>query len=249
MPYRGTRPWSRVRRPGLALSGSSARAKPLLVGGNGGRAGGAWPGVEAVAETVVFGEMSTGASNDLERATALARRMITEYGMGERLGVVTFGSNEERVMFGGESRSYSEQTAHAIDAEVHRLLDQATHARMISSSTLGQCSTDWRRRFSAGRHCRAPNWSALSVATLRRSNHFRCLRVDCSAKVRSDRSVDRIGGPSVGFEACVGLKDGSIGHLGRFCHRNVRPDRRDRGTARHHVGTWCDGSEPEPQRA
>ena len=78
-----------------------------------------------VAETVVFGEMSTGASNDLERATALARRMITEYGMGERLGVVTFGSNEERVMFGGESRSYSEQTAHAIDAEVHRLLDQA----------------------------------------------------------------------------------------------------------------------------
>ena len=125
MPYRGTRPWSRVRRPGLALSGSSARAKPLLVGGNGGRAGGAWPGVEAVAETVVFGEMSTGASNDLERATALARRMITEYGMGERLGVVTFGSNEERVMFGGESRSYSEQTAHAIDAEVHRLLDQA----------------------------------------------------------------------------------------------------------------------------
>jgi hypothetical protein len=35
----------------------------------------------------------------------------------------------------------------------------------------------------------------------------------------------------------------------RFCHRNVRPDRRDRGTARHHVGTWCDGSEPDPQRA
>jgi cell division protease FtsH len=78
-----------------------------------------------VAETVVFGEMSTGASNDLERATGLARRMITEYGMGERIGVVTFGSNEERVMFGGESRSYSEQTAHAIDAEVHRLLEQA----------------------------------------------------------------------------------------------------------------------------
>jgi cell division protease FtsH len=78
-----------------------------------------------VAETVVFGEMSTGASSDLERATALARRMVMEYGMSTRLGVVRFGSNSEDPLFGGQSRQYSEQTAHAIDEEVRQLLDDA----------------------------------------------------------------------------------------------------------------------------
>src|SRR6266571_5259584 len=58
-----------------------------------------------VAETLVFGEMSTGASNDLERATALARRMVTEFGMSERLGAMTLGSSD---VPGAESRSYSE---------------------------------------------------------------------------------------------------------------------------------------------
>jgi cell division protease FtsH len=73
-----------------------------------------------VAETTVFGEMSTGASNDLERATSLARRMVTEYGMSERLGVVTLGPRDEY-----DWRSYSEQTAQAVDDEVRRLLDEA----------------------------------------------------------------------------------------------------------------------------
>jgi cell division protease FtsH len=81
-----------------------------------------------VAETVVFGEVSTGASNDLERATALARRMVTEYGMSERLGAVTLGSRGEHTFAAGdvgESHYYSEQTAQAIDQEVRRLIDEA----------------------------------------------------------------------------------------------------------------------------
>jgi cell division protease FtsH len=79
------------------------------------------------AETLVFGEMSTGASNDLERATALARRMVTEYGMSARLGAVTLGSTDERAAAGGgpDARSYSEHTAQLVDREVRRLVDEA----------------------------------------------------------------------------------------------------------------------------
>jgi cell division protease FtsH len=84
------------------------------------------------AETIVFGEMSTGATSDLERATALARRMVTEYGMSERLGVATFGSNDDQSWLGANSRSYSEQTAQVIDAEVRSLIDNAyEHARRV----------------------------------------------------------------------------------------------------------------------
>jgi cell division protease FtsH len=71
------------------------------------------------AETVVFGEMSTGASNDLERATSLARRMVTEFGMTDRLGVVALGSPDP------QPRPYSEVTAQAVDEEVRRLIDHA----------------------------------------------------------------------------------------------------------------------------
>ena len=73
------------------------------------------------AETVVFGEMSTGAGDDLARATALARRMVTEFGMSERLGVVTLGRNAME----DHDTSYSEQTAGLIDWEVRRLVDEA----------------------------------------------------------------------------------------------------------------------------
>jgi cell division protease FtsH len=80
------------------------------------------------AETVVFGEMSTGAASDLERATALARRMVTEYGMSERLGVVTLGARSEHAGSGagsGDGNGYSEQTAQLIDEEVRRLIEEA----------------------------------------------------------------------------------------------------------------------------
>jgi cell division protease FtsH len=85
------------------------------------------------AETLVFGEMSTGASNDLERATVLARRMVTRYGMSARLGTVALGTAEEVAgSGGGESRSYSEDTARLIDREVRRLVDEAyARARQV----------------------------------------------------------------------------------------------------------------------
>ena len=81
-----------------------------------------------VAEQMVFQEMWTGAGNDLERATELARKMVCQWGMSEELGPMTFGKQEEQIFLGrdlGHSKDYSEQTAVEIDREVRRLLTQA----------------------------------------------------------------------------------------------------------------------------
>ncbi|CQR72953.1 ATP-dependent zinc metalloprotease FtsH [Sporomusa ovata DSM 2662] len=82
-----------------------------------------------VAEAVVLGEISTGAQNDLERATDLTRKMITEYGMSEVLGPITFGRRQEQQVFLGRDisrdRNYSEEVASSIDKEVRRLIDAA----------------------------------------------------------------------------------------------------------------------------
>jgi cell division protease FtsH len=83
------------------------------------------------AEELVYGELSTGAHNDLERATALARAMVMRYGMSERLGPLTFGGDGGPTFLrrggggweGGE-REYSEETARTIDEEVRRVIDQ-----------------------------------------------------------------------------------------------------------------------------
>ena len=76
----------------------------------------------------IFGEITTGASNDLENATQIARNMVTRYGMSEKLGPRTFGKREELVFLGREisdQRDYSDNTAHDIDEEVHRLIEEA----------------------------------------------------------------------------------------------------------------------------
>ena len=78
------------------------------------------------AETLVFGEMSTGAGDDIDRATNLARRMVKECGMSERLGPVAFGKKHHMVFLGrdiGEQRNYSEKVGELIDEEVRRLID------------------------------------------------------------------------------------------------------------------------------
>ncbi|MFN8535499.1 MAG: cell division protein FtsH, partial [Dehalococcoidia bacterium] len=77
------------------------------------------------AEAVVFGEITTGAENDIKQATNIARAMVTEYGMSERLGTRTFGRREELVFLGrdiNETRNYSEKIAEEIDQEVHGLI-------------------------------------------------------------------------------------------------------------------------------
>ena len=80
------------------------------------------------AEDITFREVTTGASNDLEQATRIARRMITEYGMSKRLGPRTFGQRQEIVFLGkeiSEHRDYSDKTAERIDAEIKDLIKGA----------------------------------------------------------------------------------------------------------------------------
>jgi len=80
-----------------------------------------------VAEELVYGEVSTGAHNDLERATELARLMVTKYGMSERLGLATYGERTPLFLKGsgmGGERDFSDATARAIDEEVRAILDR-----------------------------------------------------------------------------------------------------------------------------
>ncbi len=81
-----------------------------------------------VAELLTFGEVTTGASNDIERVTKIARSMVTEYGMSSRIGPIALGHKDELVFMGrdfGEQRNYSEQTAREIDEEVRRIVQEA----------------------------------------------------------------------------------------------------------------------------
>jgi len=79
------------------------------------------------AEEIALGHMTTGAGNDLERATELARKMVTQWGMSERLGPLTFGKREEQIFLGKElakHKDYSEKTAEEIDSEVKRIVTE-----------------------------------------------------------------------------------------------------------------------------
>ena len=107
---------------------SRAQFKDRITAAMGGRA----------AEEIVFSEVTTGASNDLEQATNIARTMITRYGMSEKLGPRTFGKREELVFLGkeiSEQRDYSEGVAATIDNEVHDLIDNSyqTAVRLINT--------------------------------------------------------------------------------------------------------------------
>ena len=80
-----------------------------------------------VAERLMFGDITTGASNDIEKATDLARRMVTEFGMSEKLGPMSWGKHEEMVFLGrtmGEQRNYSDDVAKMIDDEVRAIVDR-----------------------------------------------------------------------------------------------------------------------------
>ena len=81
-----------------------------------------------VAEQLVLNDISTGASNDIERATQIARSMVTKYGMSEKIGTITLGSSQEEVFLGrdfAQAKEYSEETANLIDEEVKSIIDFA----------------------------------------------------------------------------------------------------------------------------
>lgn len=93
-----------------------------------------------VAESLVLDDISTGASNDIERATKIARSMVTHYGMSEKLGTINYDSSENEVFIGrdlGRSRDYSERTAAEIDDEVTRIINEAyTKCKELLSENL-----------------------------------------------------------------------------------------------------------------
>jgi cell division protease FtsH len=81
-----------------------------------------------VSEELEFGDITTGAQNDLDRATKIARQMVTEYGMSDRLGPLTLGTKQGEVFLGRDFAShpdYSEQVAYEIDSEIRALIDRA----------------------------------------------------------------------------------------------------------------------------
>ena len=91
-----------------------------------------------VAEALILNDISTGASNDIERATQIARNMVTKYGMSDRVGAITFGGGQGEVFLGrdfAQTKDYSEETASVIDEEVKKIVDRAyTRARDILSA-------------------------------------------------------------------------------------------------------------------
>ena len=90
-----------------------------------------------VAEELIFGDITTGASQDIKQATALARAMVTQYGMSEKLGLINYGNDEDEVFIGRDlahTRSYGETVAGEIDSEVKRIVDEcyANASKIIS---------------------------------------------------------------------------------------------------------------------
>ena len=91
-----------------------------------------------MAEQEIFGDLTTGASNDLQRATALARELVTQFGMSDALGPRTYGERDEMVFLGREiheARDYSEKTAQEIDEEINRII---TRAREVACGIIKQ---------------------------------------------------------------------------------------------------------------
>ena len=100
-----------------------------------------------VAEQLVFNEITTGAGNDLERATALARKMVCEWGMSDELGPLTYGKKEEQIFLGREiaqHRDFSEETARQIDLAVKDIIMEASE----KVNTILQENTDILKRMA-----------------------------------------------------------------------------------------------------
>ena len=80
-----------------------------------------------IAEEMIFGDVTTGASQDIKQATATARAMVTQYGMSEKIGMINYGSDDDEVFIGRDlahTKSYGERVAGEIDSEVKRIIDE-----------------------------------------------------------------------------------------------------------------------------
>lgn len=81
-----------------------------------------------VAEKIIFGDISTGAKNDIDRTTAIARKMVMEFGMSDELGPISFGTDHDEIFIGrdlGRSRNFSEEVGARIDSEIRRIIDES----------------------------------------------------------------------------------------------------------------------------
>ena len=107
-----------------------------------------------VAEEIIYGEVSTGAHNDLERATEIARLMVTQYGMSEQLGPMTFGGGQQAMFLRGaglsQEREYSEESARRIDVEtraiIDRLYDRVRDLLTTRKRVLVEAATELKQR-------------------------------------------------------------------------------------------------------
>ena len=100
-----------------------------------------------VAEEIIFGDVTTGASNDIKRATATARSMVMKYGMSDKIGLISYGDDDDEVFIGRDlahTRSYSEEVSRSIDEEIHRIItechDRAKEIIMEHENVLHSCA-------------------------------------------------------------------------------------------------------------
>ena len=121
-----------------------------------------------IAEELFMNQMTTGASNDFERATEIARNMVTRYGMSDELGPMVYGENEGEVFLGRSvttQKNVSESTMQKVDEEIRKIIDRSTPSRASSSRTTATRSRRWRRRCSSSRRStptRSPtSWRAV----------------------------------------------------------------------------------------
>lgn len=160
-----------------------------------------------VAEEIRFGDVTTGASNDLERVTQLARAMVTQWGMSEKLGPLRYGEREELVFLGrqySEHRNYSDKIAQAIDNEVHDIVEEAhqrCHELLLAnwdkmtlvSERLLQVETINSSEFDALMRGEAPVDSAEKPSTPKQPQRESKSDEQARADKRGDSGVD-IGG-------------------------------------------------------
>ena len=148
-------------------------------------------------------QQTTGAGDDLEKATEMARKMVCEWGMSEKLGPLTFGKNEEHIFLGREvarQQDYSEETAVLIDAEVKRIvLDCAARRHAPSSRRTATSSTAWPRRSSSTSRStpRRSRVSSPSSRTARSKAPRRSSRTARAPRPAGGRGPAALGGPAV----------------------------------------------------